>query len=336
MKPRPPLLLRIARSLFHAVVPSMRSIRLAAYSTVVFGLLALASGSSVYADMREVGLGVGEELAKLEDLTHGAYHVRLNGAELRWSNARTPQTVDQVLDRFERYCREAPSALGQAMLDVPATLEDRVPIPKADPARAGVVRQGRGDRGMVACFVADPGARGGAAGVTERLEAFGRSGDLSNLGRFRYVFAERGKAGPGGLGLTRVVTLWSDGPLRIGEMFPATGDAPGTDSAVAPRPADSRRTLCASVDGFPASIRIYETPRTPAEVLEALDPALRASGFARAPGIDASKGAAAWVRSDGAEIIVSLSRTSASGVTPRTSVTFLESNASPSGVLVRE
>ena len=315
------------RLLIRLAVPSMRAIRLAVYSVVVFGMLAVVASRAVYADLREVGLGIGHQLAKLEDLTDGACLVRVNGAEVHWSSVRTSQSVDEVLTRYERHCRESPSALGQAMQDIPYALEDHVPLPKGDPGRSAIVREGDDDRGMVACFVGEEPAGGAAERMRRSIDAFAMSGDLSDLGRFRYVFAERGKHG------TRVVTLWADGSLDLGRMFPAEGDAPGTDSSFAPRPEGSRRTMSAAVDGFPAAVRIYETRRTPEDILSVEDEALRAKGFAKVTLPDPA-GGAAYVRGDGVEIILSTSR--AAGVDAATTLVIVESSNSVRGVKVEK
>src|SRR5262249_14320679 len=158
---------------------------------------------------------------------------------VHWASARTEQSVEQVIDRFERYCRESPSALGLALQDVPLALEGRVPIDKTDPVRVGIVREVTEDRGMVACFVDDRGDRA-TGDLARKLGELGRTGDLSALGRFRYVFAERRPKG------TKVATMWADGPIALGKMFPASGDADGSDSSLVPRPRESRRTLSAS------------------------------------------------------------------------------------------
>lgn len=298
----------------------MRTIRLAVYTAIVFGMLALVAIRSVRADLREAGLGVGHQLAKLEDLTEGAYLVRVNGAEAHWASVRTSQPVDEVLGRYERYCRESPSSLGQAMQDIPQALEDRVPLSKSDPGRIGIVREGNEGRGMVACFVGRAIASGSLEPLRRDLDAFVTSGDLSALGHFRYVFAERGAHG------TRVVTLWSDGPLKLGRMFPAEGDAPGTDSILAPRPRGSRRTMSASIEGFPASVRIYETRISSAEVLAFEGAALSAKGFEKVSGTEPSRGAVAYVRDDGVQIILSTSNV-APGDGPTTIVIIESSNA---------
>lgn len=293
---------QLARFAVRLAIPSMRQVRLAAYSFVVFGALTFVAARSVYADAREIGLGVGHQLAALEDVTGGAYDVRINGAEVRWASARTEQSVTQVLDRYEEHCRRSPSALGAALEDIPRALEDRGAIPESIPARAGIVRDEQGGRGMVACFVREH-TSGELDEVRRSLEALARTGDLASIGQLRYVFAEQSTRGD-----TRVVTMWSEGSLAVGRMFPAEGDAPGTDSSIVPRPAGSRRTLSASVVGFPAAVRIYESAATPAELVSNAGNALRAAGFAEAaPTRSSGENAvrAAWVRRDGAEIILS-------------------------------
>ncbi|HSO33014.1 MAG TPA: hypothetical protein VLT33_10860 [Labilithrix sp.] len=297
----------------HSILPSARAVRMAAYSGFAFGLLALASARSVYADVREMGLGVGHQLAKLEDLTGGAYLVRLNGAEMRRASAHTTQSTHEVLSRYEGYCRQSPGALGRAMQDIPSALKDRLAMP-ADPAlRASVIRDEAKGRGMVVCFVDD--ADGPTEPLADRLRALAETGDLSKLGRFRYVFAEPSSGPSGG---THVVTFWSDGPLNLKTMFPASGDAPGTDSAIAPRPAGSRRTLSASVEGYPASVRIYESLAERGAIERMYDEALRAKGFAKVDGRDG----AAYLRDDNAEIILSFVRSE-----QRTTVTIVETSA---------
>jgi hypothetical protein len=300
-----------------AILPSARSLRMAAYSAFAFGILALAASRSVYADVREMGLGIGHQLAKLEDLTGEAYLIRFNGMEMRRASAHTAQSAREVLDRYESYCRENPGALGRAMGDIPSALEDRIDRPNDAAMRASVVRDEANGRGMVVCFVDEPGAP--RQPLVDRLRALSETGDLSKLGRFRYAFAE-----PSSKGGTHVVTFWSDGGLDVKKMFPAEGDAPGTDSALAPRPAGSRRTLSASVDGYPAAVRIYESRATPEAIERMYDETLKAKGFTKVVAKGAF-GGGAYIREDNAEIIVSIT-----GTDKRTSVTIVEAAASPS------
>lgn len=305
--------------LLRALLPSARSVRMATYSTFAFGLLAVAAARSVHADVREMGLGVGHQLAKLEDLTGGAEVIRLNGVEIHRAGAHTSQSMHEVLSRYEAYCRRSPGALAVAMQDIPGALLDRIEVPANAALRASVVRDERDGRGMVVCFVDAPGDP--PAPLAERLRALAVSGDLSKLGHFRYAFAEP-SAGPSGG--THVVTLWSDSALALSTMFPAEGDAPGSDSALAPRPEGSRRTLSASVDGYPAAVRIYESSAARVALEAHYDEALAAQGFRKMAMHDAQRGAA-YLRADNAEVLVSFVRSER-----RTTVTIVETKASPS------
>lgn len=312
------------RRCLRVVLPSARSLRMATYATFAFGGLTLAASRSVYADVREMGLDVGHQLAKLEDLTGGAHLIRVNGAELHRASAHTTLSTDQVLDRYETVCRESPGAIGRAMNDIPTALADRIDREAGPKVRTSVLRSGSDGRGMVVCFVDDPSMP--AAPFTDRMRALAETSDLSQLGHFRYVFAEPSKGPQGG---THVITFWSDGELNLEKMFPATGDAPGTDSPLAPRPAGSRRTLAASVEGYPASVRIYESLAARDSIQRMYDETLHARGFTKVDAPDAhdahARGGAAYIRNDNAEIFVSFTV-----VEKRTTVTIVEAAPSPS------
>ncbi len=309
------------RRAFLRLVPSLRALRLATYAVFAFGTLAFAASRSVYADVREMGLGIGHQLAKLEDLTSGAYVIRVNGAEVHRSSTRTAQSTREVLDRFEGYCRSAPGVLGNALSDIPSALEDRINLPKNDPLRAAIVRDETSDRGMVACFVESPSdmRRTAEESLADRMRALAQTGDISKLGRFRYVFAEARASGG-----THVVTLWSDGELNLKKMFPASGDAPGADSPVVPRPPASRRTLSAAADGFGGAVRIYESTASRIEVERHYDEALRAAHFRKMAGGSNAEKNRAYLRSDNAEVILSFG-----GDESRTTVVVVESFSSP-------
>lgn len=302
--------------LLRVAVPSARSLRMATYSAFAFGLLAAGAARSVYADAREMGLGIGHQLAKLEDLTGGAYLVRVNGTEIYRASAHTSQSPAEVLSRYETYCRENPGLLGRAMRDIPVTMGAPSSLPAQSPLRAAIVRDENDERGMVACFVQNPDAP--ASNFIESLRSMVETGDISKLGQFRYVFAERSNGTQGG---SHVVTSWSDGELNVGKMFPSSGDAPGSDSSRVPRPGESRRTLSAEVEGYPGAVRVYESSATRADIERTYDQALTAKGFSKVPTNVASS--LVYSGLDQSEIIVSFG-TNAN----RTSVTIVETAAS--------
>lgn len=305
--------IHLLKRILRTMTPSMRSIRVASYATFAFGSLAALSARSVHADVREVGLGIGHQLGKLEDLTAGAYEIRVNGAVLHRASAHTAQTATEVLDRYQAYCAAAPSELGRAMKEIPEAMERKLSMPSGDPLRLGIVREQDGDRGMVACFVEDQAHEGG---WRERLRAFESSGDLAEFGHFRYAFVE--KSARGG---SHVVTLWTDGALNVKRMFPATGDAPGSDSSMVPRVPGSRRTFSASTEGYPAAVRMYELAGSPETAGRVYEQVLDQGGFRK---VASSPDGAAYAREDGAEVFLSWAGNGDS----KSTVTMVESGQS--------
>jgi hypothetical protein len=73
--------------------------------------------------------------------------------------------------------------------------------------------------------------------------------------------------------------MWTEGSFNIPAMFPSEGDAPGSDTARVTRPPESRRVLSAGIEGHPYSLRMYDSERTHAEVLEHYDRYMQASGW---------------------------------------------------------
>jgi hypothetical protein len=168
------------------------------------------------------------------------------------SNAVTDLAPHDVLDRYEAICREHPQILERALADIPEALRDGHLDPRAA-SRFGVMRTEAHGDGALTCFMDDRSTA--ITDLPARLHAFTESGDLSEFGRFRYVYAQKLPSGK-----TAVRTVWADGPLKLKEMFPATGDAAGFDSPVVPRPPDSRRILSAGAAQVPFGVHVYDAP----------------------------------------------------------------------------
>jgi hypothetical protein len=234
-------------------LPSRAFLRVACYAVFAFFALAFLAARVLVADVKEAALSAGHELAQLSDLLDGSETILLNGERMHHGSTYTDQDVSTVLDRFEEYCAASPSLLGRAMSDYSKEIADKVEkkVPSR-PARLGFVREEAKGRGMVACFVSDRPAS--FADLKERLEHFVSTMRLGELGKFRYVFAEKTKAGK-----THVVTEWADTDLDIYAMFPTEGDAAGADSLVLPRPPNARRTLSAAAEEMPYGLRVYES-----------------------------------------------------------------------------
>ena len=148
------------------------------------------------------------------------------------------------------------------------------------------------------CFVGGP-AHDGIASWLAALKRFSRTRDLSELGKLRYSFVEMSAQGQ-----AHVVTLWTDSALNLATLFPETGDAAGTDSAVLPRLPGARRTLSANAEGVPYAVRTYATAQSAVGVQRFYDSWMAEHGWQAAH--DATSGAASYLRADGCQVFLSL------------------------------
>jgi hypothetical protein len=289
-----PFVGRAVTSLF----PSIRVLRLSAYLFVVFTVLGLIATRAVVAQMSEAGLRAGREIAKFSRIAGPAEVILLNGERFRHGSNYTKENVTTVLDRVEEHCRENLGLLGGALDTLSAEAKSKLDprIPRAD--RSAVIRDEGEGGGMVACFVdAKPASLGE---FRERLERMLATRDLSELGRFRYVYAERVKNGE-----THVVALALDSGLRLDQMFPATGDAAGEDSKVVPRPPESRRTLSAAAQGMPFGVRVYMSEKDGVALDRFYNKELAARGFKPAKGAR-FEGTTAFLDKTGYQVFVSI------------------------------
>lgn len=174
--------------------------------------------------------------------------LRINGQQLFMSVGTTDDTVEEVLSAYESRCMARDGRTADAI----HAASGRKGLPKDMDLRLfdGTLRHDEEDRGFVACL--DMGEeRVGVMDLLARIDRFFASGDISDVGRLRYVFAEKGHD------RTRFVAFWSEGSLRPLEMFPEAGDAPGIDFPHLPRPEGSRRILSAWEEGELYGISVY-------------------------------------------------------------------------------
>ena len=234
--------------------------RVVAYAFVVSLLCAGLGARAVYASFEEGALQAGRELTGLSDVLGSTKTLGINGAIMNVSTAVTDESPSEVLDRFEAMCRAHPETLVRALENIPATLQ--AAAEKAVPSarlRLGIMRRDAGDDGALTCFTDDRPAS--MDGAIAHLRAFVKSRDLAELGHFRYVYVNR--TGPGS---THVTTVWNNGRFNLGEMFPAAGDAPGSDSTMVPRPPNAKRTFSAAAAGVPFAVRIYDSGKSEGQI----------------------------------------------------------------------
>lgn len=202
----------------------------------------------------------------------------INGQRMSLASKVTPLGVDQVLGRVEQYCHDNSGGLAQELLAMPTSAAALKKLPNGlqDPSAWLTARQtGKdGSAGQVAC-VARKDSGGGLKGLTDRILAFTDSGDLAEIGDARYVVARRDEKA----GNTLVLAMWTEGSFNIPAMFPDAGDTPGSDSPHVPRPPEARRVLTAEISDHPYSLRMYDTNKSHAEVLEFYEKQMQPRGF---------------------------------------------------------
>lgn len=258
-------------------------LRVGVFLAVAFAVVGLLALRSVRADVGESAVVVGREMSRLGDLLVQARRVRLNGESVFVASAMAPGAPSAVLDRAERLCSDATGGLAEELAD-PAKLGRALPPGTALRGLAiGVLRKESAGEGVVACLARQ--GKGGVAELAARLEDFAASGDLGRVGDLRYVYARAA-----GEGRTHVVTVWTEGAVRLDRLFPKGGDAPGEDPPGVPRPPGTSRLLAARVDAAPYGVWIFEGPGRAADALAFYDAELARGGWSASrtvPGEDA-------------------------------------------------
>lgn len=246
--------------------------RLGAYCAAVSVVLGLVAARSVYGDVKTSALSVGHELGKLGDVGTGR-PLRINGEPIFVASAMEDAPLSAVLDRAEAGCKANAVRAGGEIDALPEALKQKIP---PGTSASGVLREQREGRGVVACLVReDSQVSTGMKDTVARLSAMLSTGDLSQVGHLRYVFAETTESGA-----THVVAAWTQGPFNVLAMLPEAGhDAPGGDPPELPRPPRATRMLSADVEGVPYGVHLYDTTASPADVVALYDAQMPGRGW---------------------------------------------------------
>jgi hypothetical protein len=224
--------LRVIFLLVFIIAALLSSLLRVSVASAEEGLMALGQHLAVVA---EQGLG-----------TDGR-GVLINGQVVGFRVLTTSKSLESALDFYELWCREGSGVFSEE-LEAVEEMAASVGIDRS--WKDLTMRSQSGPRGYVAC-IQQPGHRPDIQTLQARLAAFNKSGDLSELGRFHYVYAtDLGQE-------RRVVAVWTQGPFRPYALFPADGDAPGEEIPGIPRPPSGRRSLSAGELGTPQTLNIY-------------------------------------------------------------------------------
>lgn len=122
------------------------------------------------------------------------------------------------------------------------------------------------------------------------------------LHRVRYTLAH--KRDDGSVAVTTVVNA-SSTPLA--ELFPAEGDAPGSDLEGVARPENATRTMTAIVGRNEHAVRVYESPMAVPAAVTSYDGRMAALGFATTGSLEDAR----MYRKDGRSYVASFRATTA-------------------------
>lgn len=179
--------------------------------------------------------------------------VTINGATMYFNKTTRPGTLDEVMANIAKECASGDQASAFGLSD--GTLEG-----ESKPIRLERVETQEGE-----------------GGVRASLCIFAKDGpaDGEEARRARYTLAHR--RDDGSISVTTIVNACG---TPISELFPAEGDAPGSDLDGIARPENARRTLTAIVGKNEHSVRVYESSSSVETAVSSYDEQMGALGFA--------------------------------------------------------
>ncbi len=230
-----------------AILPKMA--RLLVFIAVVYGIAMAFAVRQARAEVEEIMLGLGAEMMHHPGAAESdVRQLRLNGAEIQMRTGYVDAPMDDVLSFFEQKCQNRDGQFAAQMAD----FAERIPeLADVDPSEVdGTMVMNTGVRGYVACL--DTGDQAlDHNDVITRVTSFLSSGNLSDVGQMRYLYAERSEENDS----TFFMTMFSDSDLNLYQMFPTVGDVPGTDPVQ--RPEGSRRLLSSAEHGAPYGVTVF-------------------------------------------------------------------------------
>lgn len=228
------------------------------------------------------------ELSRAAQPGLGPRRVVVNGAPVVVETSTEPRALDAVVADVDRACAaggpetvllEAAGGGGEATLRSNAR---RVRVASASSAD--------GEATGLLCVLEPDGDTMGGDDAQRRKPIV------------RYAFARRVDART--TSLTRVTTAMGG---DLSALFPAEGDAPGSDLAGVPRPSEARRALTAVVGNDEHSVRIYESHLALAESVRRYDASMLALGYGATSAHDDAR---LYLRpTDGASVVASFAST---------------------------
>jgi hypothetical protein len=260
-------------------------IRVSTYLTVVGAVcafcLARAASARIDEAVQQFGQGLLQKLGP--HIIGQTQQLLVNGQRVLFSSQVSERPLAATLDELQRHCDSVASPALAAISTLPGAAQRKDLLAGLeDPRRLTTDRYDTLDHamGQVAC-IAHPQAGADLERALERALRFLETGDLSEVGDARYFLARKVTEQR-----TQVLSIWTEGRFDLLGMFPAEGDAPGSDSPVVPRPPMARRTFSALVPDRPYTVRVYESRETREAILNHYDRLMPAEGWVERPTSD--------------------------------------------------
>jgi len=264
-------------------------------TTLVCGVISIRHARAEYQDQTLVFGKQMLDLAKASN--HEVTKIVFNGQAMHVGSSVTLDTPEEVLHRYEEYCKANRGQTGDDFTELEKELEKASPTQKRETsaklaevassvaakvdtaadapaiAKAGFVRsEGKDGDGAVVCFV--KGAKTKPT-TSEAFESFMATGELGAFGELRYAYASKARNGK-----TLVLTAWTDSQFNLRDMVPEDGqDAPGEDFAEIPRVPSSIRVMSAKAADMPYGVNVYRTTNSPSKTLEYFDTEMKKAGW---------------------------------------------------------
>lgn len=235
-----------------------------------FAFVGLLSGVYCYRSARaEVGekmFEVGKNLAQLSDLVDTTHDFSMNGQHVYLSTGITDQSIEGVLDRYEKHCKDGGGVFSNLFKDAPENTE----IPNT--FKMGIVREQKHDTGALLCMV-----KGSESpdNTLEALQKFADTQDFGSLGDARYVHVHRTNNGA-----TKVTLLWTEGSVKLNELVAEGSREPsGRDPDYLPRPLGGKRLMSIDAIGTKYNAFVYQSDETPDAVMNDLKSKMDQQGW---------------------------------------------------------
>lgn len=220
-----------------------------------------------------------QAIAPIAAAAPGVRRVTLNGATMYFDKKTEHGTLDEVMGRIAKEC---------------ASGEQNEAFGLETDAIEGESKALRLDR--VHTQASEDGS------VRASLCIFAKEGapDSDEARRVRYTLAFRRDDGT-----VAVTTVVNGSRTPLNELFPAEGDAPGSDLEGVARPENARRTLTAIVGDGEHTVRVYETPMSVPAAVRSYDQQMTARGFATTGSLEDAR----MYRKDGKSFVASFRAT---------------------------